>query len=84
MYLVLGDNHAMSGDSRYFGFVPEDNLRGGASFIFWPPDPRWGRPPQPPIPHFTIPNLMIWISALLIGLAAYLYHLRKINRPLKF
>ncbi len=84
MYLVLGDNHAMSADSRYFGFVPQDNLRGGASFIFWPPGPRWGRPPQPPIAHLTIPNMAVWSLAAFIGLLSYLYYQRKINRPLKF
>ena len=84
MYMVLGDNHAMSGDSRQFGFVPQDNLRGGASFIFWPPGPRWGRPPQPPIQHLTIPNLTVWILAALAALGSFIYYQRKINRPLKF
>ena len=37
MYLALGDNHAMSADSRHFGLVPEDNLKGGVSVIFSPP-----------------------------------------------
>lgn len=83
MYLVLGDNHAMSADSRQFGFVPQDNLRGGASFIFWPPDPRWGRPPQPSIPHLTIPNLLVWALAILIALIIYFYHQRKLHRSLK-
>src|SRR6185295_12421217 len=27
-YVALGDNHAMSLDSRFFGFVPENNLQG--------------------------------------------------------
>ncbi|MDP1608936.1 MAG: signal peptidase I [Chlamydiales bacterium] len=80
MYLVLGDNHAMSGDSRQFGFVPQDNLRGGASLIFWPPGPRWGRPPQAPIEHVTIPNATVWGLALLCLLAGYLYNQRKIHR----
>jgi signal peptidase I len=84
MYLVLGDNHAMSADSRQFGFVPEDNLRGGASLIFWPPGPRMGRPPQPSIQHFTIPNLTVWSLAALALFISYLYYQRKIKRPLKF
>ena len=33
-YLVLGDNYAMSADSRDFGFVPKENLRGTPFFIF--------------------------------------------------
>lgn len=84
MYLVLGDNHAMSADSRQFGFVPQDNLRGGASLIFWPPGPRWGRPPQTIGSHVTIPNMTVWGLALLISLAAHFYHQRKINQPLRF
>ncbi|MBS0625695.1 MAG: signal peptidase I [Verrucomicrobia bacterium] len=83
-YLVLGDNHAMSADSRQFGFVPQDNLRGGASLIFWPPGPRWGRPPQAPIRHLTVPNLTVWTLAILIGAASYIIYQRRIRRPLKF
>ena len=56
MYLALGDNHAMSADSRQFGFVPEDNIRGGPSFLFWPLGERWGTLPQPIYPHLTSPT----------------------------
>jgi len=35
-YLVLGDNTATSFDSRYWGFVPEDNIIGRSFFIYWP------------------------------------------------
>ena len=59
MYLALGDNHAMSSDSRQFGFVPEDNLKGGVSFLFSPPGERLGRAPQPEQPHLTFPNITV-------------------------
>ncbi len=36
-YLLLGDNHAMSNDSRFFGAVPQENIQGSAVFIFLPP-----------------------------------------------
>ncbi len=35
-YYVLGDNSANSRDSRYWGFVPKDNVIGKATFIYWP------------------------------------------------
>lgn len=36
-YFVLGDNSASSKDSRYWGFVPKDNILGKAILIYWPP-----------------------------------------------
>ena len=37
-YFVLGDNSASSHDSRFWGFVPEENIIGRAEFIYWPLD----------------------------------------------
>jgi signal peptidase I len=36
MYLALGDNRRNSQDSRYWGFVPKDYLKGPAFLRYWP------------------------------------------------
>lgn len=63
-YFVLGDNHAVSGDSRVFGFVPEENLEGVPTLILWPFGERWGFANHQNYPWVTVSNLTIW------GLAA--------------
>jgi signal peptidase I len=75
-YLALGDNHAMSADSRDFGFVPEDNIRGVPAFTFWAPGGRWGFPNHGIYSLFTLPRTISW-TVLLLAFAFYKYRSRK-------
>lgn len=77
MYLMLGDNHAMSADSRQFGFVPQDNLKGVLSFLFSPPGNRLGKLPQAAKDHFTFPTLFVWGSAFVLIGGYTIYRRRK-------
>lgn len=57
--LALGDNYSLSADSREFGFVPYQNLRGSPKFIFWPFGSKLGSLPQATGPWNTTPNVII-------------------------
>ena len=49
-YFVMGDNRDESLDSRYWGFVPRENIIGRPLLIYWSlrnADPEWPSPPTP-------------------------------------
>ena len=81
-YLMLGDNHAMSQDSRYFGPIPQNNLQGAPSLIIWPPGERWGVPNQKPYPLFVFPRMVVWGIAALIGLIWFTIHRMNLRKPI--
>ena len=37
-FFVMGDNRPNSQDSRFWGFVPKQNVRGPAFVRYWPLD----------------------------------------------
>ncbi len=82
MYLALGDNHAVSADSRDFGFVPEDNIRGAPDFIFWPVGSRFGHPNQPPYPFFNFPRSVIWTLVALCLAITFVIQRKRNKLPL--
>lgn len=81
-YLGLGDNHAMSGDSREFGFIPEGNIRGTPAFLFWGPGGRFGFVTDGHYPLFTRSRVLVW-SLIAVGTGLYIYiRRRKFGLPL--
>ncbi len=78
-YMALGDNYAMSADSRDFGLVPEENIRGAPDYIFWPPGPRLGAILQADYPFFNSPRFVVWVLAF-VGFGTYYIVHRKRNK----
>lgn len=66
-YFVLGDNHAVSADSRDFGFVPAGNLRGIPSFKVTP-CPDWINQTEYP---FLTSSKMVVLGLILSGFGGY-------------
>lgn len=71
-YLLLGDNHAMSGDSRTFGPAPQEALEGSTIIRYWPFQSRSGEwfkaPPQPSEgPSKYAVGITLFYSLLIFG-----------------
>lgn len=81
-YLALGDNYAMSADSRTFGPVPQENLEGSPLFILWPPQERFGSPNQVPYESFSPPTVIMWTVFGVLVAAFLLYERRKKSLPI--
>lgn len=79
-YLALGDNHAISSDSRIFGFVPEDNIQGVPSVLLWPPGHRWGTHESPYL-CITKPRLIVWGIAFVVALVCFALYRYRATRP---
>ncbi|TXI39844.1 MAG: signal peptidase I [Nitrosomonas sp.] len=81
-YMVLGDNHARSADSRTFGFIPQENIQGAPSFLLWPAGDRWGAISRPHSPWINLASAVVWsIAALCAALWYYREHCLN-TRPL--
>jgi len=53
-YFMLGDNRYESKDSRYWGFVPRENLRGRPLFVYYSYDTEMG------LPYFRVITEIRW------------------------
>ena len=64
-YFVMGDNRDDSEDSRFWGCVPDDHVKGRVVFVYW----SWA--PAPDAPEWEFP----YIHSFFISLAYNITHL---------
>ena len=56
-YFLMGDNRDNSADSREWGFVPRERIRGRAVFVYWSVGEIKTIPPGPSSAASTAPDL---------------------------
>ena len=69
-YFVLGDNRDDSRDSRFWGSVPQENIRGKAVFVYW----SWL--PDPDAPGWEFPYVVDAVRWVGWGLYNFPSHVR--------
>ncbi|HUV31774.1 MAG TPA: signal peptidase I [Acidobacteriota bacterium] len=68
-YFVVGDNRDDSRDSRFWGGVPEENIKGKAVFVYW----SWQPDPDPPGWGFPyIIDAVQWMGHILVGFPTHI------------
>lgn len=68
-YFVLGDNRDDSQDSRFWGSVPVENIRGKALFVYW----SWEPDPNPPGWEFPyVVNVIQWVGHALYNFPTHI------------
>ena len=64
-YFVMGDNRDNSQDSRYWGFLPRDYIKGKALIIYWSYESASAKTTRTKAPSATLQGSGVGVHALL-------------------